>query len=228
MTGASPILTASTLAPNLGRLRLEAHALVCARGGRQLFGALSFVAGPGAAIEVRGPNGVGKTTLLRAIAGLMRPTSGKVILQIGAEAPESDATRGQSMHFVGPEPAARPEETVSDSLHHWAVMWGASADAAHRAMERLGLERVAGRAVRRLSSGERKRLGLARVLLQPRPVWLLDEPNTGLDAAGRTLCHKLITEHRAAGGIVILATHDAANLEAAAMIRLSANDPALS
>lgn len=223
MTDAAPLKTAKGDSDaNAGALRLEVRDLACARGGRLLFGGLNFQAGAGGAVEVRGPNGVGKTTLLRALAGLMRPASGEIVLEINGENALSSAARGQHMHFMGPEPGARPEETPRQSLRHWAAMWGANDVAVEMAIDRVGLARAADRAVRRLSSGEKKRLGLARLLLQRRPIWLLDEPSSGLDAAGRTLCHTLIAEHRAKDGLALVATHDAANLEGASMIRLGA------
>ncbi|MET0547599.1 MAG: heme ABC exporter ATP-binding protein CcmA [Caulobacterales bacterium] len=222
MTDAAPLWTAKTdAAKSGGGLRLDVCNLSCARGGRVLFSDLNFAAQGGGAIEVRGPNGIGKTTLLRALAGLMRPSAGEIVLQINGAPLDAETPRGQCMHFMGPEPGARPEETVRESLRHWAAMWSAGETATHAAIERVDLTRAADRAVRRLSSGEKRRLGLARLLLQYRPIWLLDEPSSGLDAAGRTLCHALITEHRALGGLVIVATHEAANLENAAMIRLT-------
>lgn len=223
MNDPAPIPAAKDAKTN-NALHLDVRSLSCARGGRALITGLSFSAKAGDAVEVRGPNGVGKTTLLRALAGLMRPAAGAITLRL------RDGTliepRGQHMHFTGPEPGARSEETIRQSLRHWAAMWGAPVSAAEDAIKRLGLTRPADRAVRRLSSGERRRLSLARLLLQDRPVWLLDEPNSGLDAAGRALCHALITERRATGGIVIVATHDPANLEAASMIRLTPGAPA--
>jgi heme exporter protein A len=210
---------ASAADQNSPALSLSARDLSCARGGRVLFSGLSILAKPGDAIEVRGPNGAGKTTLLRALAGLVRPAAGEAVLMRDGLALEPEARR-VALHFVGPEPAARPEETPRQSLTHWAKLWGGGADNAEVALGQMELTRVADRAVRRLSSGEKRRLALGRLLLHDRPLWLLDEPNTGLDAAGRTLCHQLIARRRARGGIVIVATHDAANLDGATMIRL--------
>jgi heme exporter protein A len=142
---------------------------------------------------LRGPNGAGKTTLLRILAGLTRPEAGRV-------------TRAAPLHWCGHREGLKPHETPERHLALWAAAWGAQAD--RRAiLDRMGLSRPAHVPARYLSAGQRRRAALARLLLEDRPVWLLDEPYTALDADGRALVDDLIGEHRAKGGAVIAAIH---------------------
>ncbi len=177
---------------------LVAENLCIARGGRRLIEDLSFEAAAGAQVEVRGANGSGKTSLLRAIAGYLRPRAGGVRFP-GAEEP------ALALHFVGHQNALKGAASAGAHARYWAGLFGG---AAGDALERVGLGAYADLPARVLSQGQARRLSLARLLVAPRPIWLLDEPAAGLDQAGRELLGALIDTHRAAGGLVIAALHE--------------------
>lgn len=163
------------------------------RGERVLFRDVGLSLHPGEALVLRGPNGAGKTTLLRILAGLTRPEAG-------------DVSRDAAHHWVGHREGLKPQETPRGHLKLWAQAWGSSVNT-DAALARLGLSRPADVAARYLSAGQRRRTALARLLLEERPVWLLDEPYTALDAEGRALVDALIAEHRARGGALVAAVH---------------------
>lgn len=163
------------------------------RGERVLFRDVSLTLGAGDALLLRGPNGAGKTTLLRILAGLTRPEAGAV-------------SRSPAMHWFAHREGLKPAETPRTHLAVWASAWGSGADR-EAILTRMGLARPADVPARHLSAGQRRRTALARLLLQDRPVWLLDEPYTALDAEGRRLVDDLIAEHRAKGGALIAAIH---------------------
>lgn len=163
------------------------------RGERVLFRDISLALRPGDALLLRGANGAGKTTLLRILAGLTRPEAGSI-------------QRAAPFHWFGHREGLKPTETPRAHLSLWASAWGSAADR-EAILQRLGLARPADVAARYLSAGQRRRTALARLLLEDRPVWLLDEPYTALDAEGRALVDALIAEHRAKGGAVIAAIH---------------------
>jgi heme exporter protein A len=177
-------------------LRVESLAL--SRGGRVLFEDLSFAAAPGSYVEVRGANGAGKTSLLRAIAGLLRPSAGMIALD-GAD----DAAL--AMHYVAHANALKLNASVGSHTRYWAGLFGGAAD--DGVLARVGLIGLEARMARTLSQGQARRLALSRLLVAPRPVWLLDEPAAALDASGHTLVSELIEAHRAEGGIVVAAVH---------------------
>jgi heme exporter protein A len=164
-----------------------------------LFEGLQLRVSAGESVELRGPNGSGKSTLLRILAGLTRPHAGSVkVTGTGAEA---------GLHYLGHLDAVKPAETAGEQARFWARYFGRDPAAAKAAMKRVGLasrEAVPGRG---LSAGQKRRLALTRLLIEPRPIWLLDEPTAALDAEGRTLVAQLVEEHRAGGGIVIAAVH---------------------
>jgi len=164
-----------------------------------LFDDLSFAAASGDYVEVQGSNGSGKTSLLRAMAGLLRPRSG-VIAFDGVEEP------ALALHYVGHANALKREASVREHLHYWAGLFGGASDDA--VPQRLDLTRVLALPVRALSQGQARRLALARLLIAPRPVWLLDEPAAALDEAGKVTLNTLIASHRADGGIAIAAVHE--------------------
>ena len=165
--------------------------IACLRGDRLLFEGMTFALASGDAALVSGPNGSGKSSLLRIAAGLLRPAAGDVV-------------RDGGVAWLGEQPALDSQLPLADALRFWARIDGGDVGAALYAM---GIERLAEVPVRMLSTGQRKRAGLARVLLGGAPIWLLDEPGNGLDVATVARLESVIREHRAAGGIVMVATH---------------------
>lgn len=181
------------------QLVLEADNLAAARGLRVLFEGLNLKVSAGELLELRGANGSGKSTLLRILAGLTRPLAGEVRY--------SGAHQDGHRHYLGHLDAVKPTETALEQARFWARYFGRPQDVADAAIKRVGL--AARRAVpgRGLSAGQKRRLALTRLLIEPRPVWLLDEPTAALDAEGRMLVMQLVAEHRAGGGMVIAAVH---------------------
>jgi heme exporter protein A len=180
-------------------LVLEVGNLAAARGLRILFDGLNLRLSGGEVLELRGPNGSGKSTLLRILAGLTRPHAGTVAFSGGADEP--------GRHYLGHLDAVKPAETAAEQAVFWARYFGRDVAAAKAAMTRVGLtsrEAVPGRG---LSAGQKRRLALTRLLIEPRPIWLLDEPTAALDIQGRALVSQLVAEHRVSGGMVIAAIH---------------------
>lgn len=180
-------------------LVLTVENLAATRGYRVLFEGLSLSVTGGEAMELRGPNGSGKSTLLRMLAGLTRPTEGRVTLAQGRD----EAAR----HYLGHADAIKPGETALQQARFWARFFGRSDAAADAALSRMGLGSRADVPGRGLSAGQKRRLALVRLLVDPRPVWLLDEPTAGLDVQGRGLMDELVAEHLAGGGLVVAAMH---------------------
>lgn len=177
--------------------------LACARGGVTVLEGVSFRLDAGQALVLRGPNGIGKTTLLRTIAGLQPAVSGAVAMP-----PESAA-------FAGHADGIKATLTVAENLRFWASVFGArDVGAALRAMD---LEPLRDRPGRNLSAGQKRRLGLARLMLTGRAIWLLDEPTVALDAGSVGLFAAMVRAHLAAGGIALIATHADLGLEAATL-----------
>ncbi len=179
---------------------LDVEALSLVRGGRTLFERLTFTASPGSLTEIRGPNGSGKTSLLRGIAGLLRPAAGQIALR-GAE----DAQL--AIHLLGHRDGLKGALNVRAHARYWAGLLGAGADV-EAALARVGLAPIADLPARVLSQGQARRLALARLLAAPRPVWLLDEPAAGLDAAGKAMLADVINAHLRGGGVAIAALHE--------------------
>lgn len=185
---------------------INAEGLGAIRGERVLFNEVALSLSAGEALVLRGPNGSGKSTLLRILAGLSRPDAGTV-------------ERSVRHHWLGHRNGVKPHETPRKHLTHWGRVWGSGADPVEVA-RRMGLERPIDVAGRLLSAGQKRRTAIGRLLLIERPVWLLDEPFTALDAAGRELLTSLIAEHRARGGAVIAALHGEAPFEASREVLL--------
>jgi len=184
--------------------QLSLKGLALRRGGRLLFSQLDLELGAGEAAALTGPNGAGKTSLLRAVAGLVGLEAGAV----GFGGIDPATARGEGVHLVGHWDALKPARTVREELAFWSAWCGGRPAAAQGAGERLGLVPLLDLEVRRLSAGQRRRLALARLLAAPRPLWLLDEPMSPLDADWRSAFAGVMAEHLAGGGLIVAAVHD--------------------
>lgn len=203
-------------------MRLVVENLAQERGGRELLAGLSFVVAGGETVLLTGPNGAGKTTLLRTLAGLIAPTAGHISLEGG----DGERSVGEQAHLIGHGNAVKPQLTVRENATAWAEILGGggSADGAiDAALEALDLTALAAIPAQLLSAGQKRRLGLARLLLAPRPLWLLDEPTVSLDAANTERVAALVRQHVATGGMVIAATHVPLGLAGARELSLSSN-----
>jgi len=200
---------------------LEAINLGCVRGDRRLFGKLNFSINKGAFVEVRGPNGGGKTSLLRIICGLMDPAEGEVrwcgenIRRLGEE-------YFGAMAYIAHQNGVKDELTAIENLRVSAGLRGIrlSRPETRGILERIGLGNQQHLPARLLSAGQRRRLALARLLTSKAPLWILDEISTSLDDAGLSLSRELMSEHLSQGGLAIVATHQDLNLAAAPMQRI--------
>ena len=195
---------------------LEAIELAARRGSSRLFSSLSFSVEPGCALFVTGANGTGKTTLLRILAGLGAPFAGKVRWRGVDVAPFAQSLR-EDVVYGGHLPALKDELTAEENLALLVALTGEAVEPAklRDALASVSLERQAHLPARALSQGQRRRLGLARLALSRRPLWLLDEPATALDTAGIALLKRLLTGHLEHGGSALVATHQALELPAA-------------
>ena len=182
-----------------------AEDLACRRGGRLVFEALSFRLEPGDALLLRGPNGSGKSSLLRILAGFLRPAAGRLTWG-GADVADDLPAYRAHISLVAHADAVKPLLSVAENLKASAGLLGASA-AMERALDGFALGSLADTLGRFLSSGQRRRAALARLLAAPRPLWLLDEPGVGLDRASRGRLEAAIAAHREAGGICVVASH---------------------
>lgn len=170
-------------------VRLAATDLACRRGERVLFRGLSLALGPGEALHVTGANGIGKSSLIRILAGLLRPVAGSI-------------EREGAVSLIDEHHALDQQVELGTALAFWRALDGGEAP-----VDRLGLIELIDVPVRYLSTGQQKRAALARLLGQRAPIWLLDEPLNGLDSGGVTLVEQLIAEHLAGGGLAVIASH---------------------
>jgi heme exporter protein A len=187
-------------------ISLTIASLACIRGERVLFRDLSFAVTAGQVLSVEGPNGVGKTSLLRVIAGFISPAAGTVKFELDKGMSEPDE-RGKQIGWLGHQDGAKPPLTPLEVLTFFARLYGSAADVA-AAVAAAGLERCATLPCQYLSAGQKKRLALARLQMAQRPLWLLDEPLAALDSDGKKFAAELIVTHCASGGIVLAATHE--------------------
>jgi heme exporter protein A len=199
---------------------LEARDLACLRGERVVFAGLSFALEPGGALLLVGANGAGKSSLLRLLAGLIPPAEGE-LLWGGADALADRAAHARRLRYLSHADALKPALTARENLAFFARLWGGDTESALAALDLAPLAELPARV---LSSGQKRRLALARLALlppgAPAPLWLLDEPTVGLDAASVARLGSLLARHREGGGMVIAATHLPLPLPDAAELRL--------
>lgn len=201
-------------------MRLSAVDLACHRGGRDVFVGLSFAVASGEALTVTGRNGAGKSSLLRTIVGLVRLAQGKLSLEGG----DPELSIAEQAHYLGHQDALKPSLTVAENLRFWAGFLGTRAADIRPALATVGLDELADLPAAYLSAGQRRRLSIARLLAVKRPIWLLDEPTSTLDASAQDRLAGVMQAHLAEGGLILAATHGAIGLETARELRLGAID----
>ena len=186
---------------------LAAQSLVCRRNGKTIFRDVSFSLQGGDMLMVTGANGSGKTSLLRQLAGLLPVASGDIRWE-GRPITDDPAAYRQCLHFVGHLEGVKPELTVRETLSYWRILRGQ--DTAKNATDYLAvfdLQGLMDQPVRRLSAGQKRRLALTRLLLDPAPLWLLDEPGTALDRTSTDRLVETVTRHCMDGGMAVVVTH---------------------
>ena len=183
---------------------LSVAGLTISRGERVLIRDLTFGVASGEVVALTGANGAGKTSLLRALAGFLRPDAGAIAYE-GADLFEA---RRRHLHWQGPLDGLKSARRAGDELAFQARYAGADADGIAAAVDLLALTPLLDLEVRQLSAGQKRRLALARLIAAPRPLWLLDEPLSPLDVRWRAVMGTLIQAHIDKGGAVIAAVHD--------------------
>lgn len=183
-------------------MQLTATGLRCERGGRTVFRDVSLSLKAGEMMQLTGPNGSGKSSLLRLIAGLNETVGGRLELEGG----HGDLSIGQQAHYIAHQEAVKAALTVSENLSFWTNFLGGDGDV-DTALAAFDLSRLVGFPAGLLSAGQKRRLALARLVLVPRVLWLLDEPSVGLDTASQQRLAAVMDSQLARGGMIIAATH---------------------
>lgn len=209
------------------RLLLHADNLTIERGVRTIISGLSFSAEAGKALLVVGPNGAGKTTLIRTIAGFIAPSAGTIALKGDGQTRDiTDDDVAEHCHYVGHLSGIKASLTAAENLAFWATYLDGGGrtieERVDTALSRFSLAALADYPAGLLSAGQKRRLGLARLCVAERPLWLLDEPTVSLDTASAELLARLIGEHLVNGGLVIAATHLPLGIEEPRYLRLGA------
>jgi heme exporter protein A len=201
-------------------MRLSAVDLACRRGGREVFGGIGFAVAAGQALAVTGRNGAGKSSLLRLVAGFIRPAGGRLWLEGG----DCELSIAEQSHYLGHQDAVKPSLSVAENLRFWVAFFDGGAVKVENALESVGLDGIAALPAAYLSAGQRRRLSIARLLAVKRPIWLLDEPASTLDAAGKDRLTGFMQSHLADGGLILAATHGALGLSATQELSLDQKD----
>lgn len=190
-------------------MTLTVEHLYLKRGARTLINDLNFSLQKGESLLLTGPNGVGKTTLIRAIAGFHRPHKGSIRLnfeQMSEQATEDEIRIQEQIHYIGHKNGIRASLSVLENLEFWTEFYG-SESSVIKIAEQYSLKNLLHIPAGYLSAGQKRRLGLSRLSLSKRNLWLLDEPTTSLDETSTKLVANAATEHLKAGGVLVAATH---------------------
>ncbi|TIT62351.1 MAG: heme ABC exporter ATP-binding protein CcmA [Mesorhizobium sp.] len=198
-------------------MRLIAENLGGERGGEAVFSCIGFALEAGQALVVTGPNGSGKSTLLRVIAGLLPKAEGRLLLEGGGEEFPSIAS---ACHYLGHQNAMKTALSVAENLRFWLEFQGEGRLGVEEALETVGLGGIGHLPFGYLSTGQRRRAAIAKLLVSHRPLWLLDEPTAGLDKASEGRFAGLMREHLGDGGMVVAATHLPLGLEGARELQM--------
>lgn len=204
-------------------LKLTIQNLRLERSGRPVVANLSFTVAAGEALILTGANGAGKSTLLRALAGLFTPASGTIRIEDPGAGPGVEAILAEQCHVIGHNNGLKSALTAAENLTFWSNYLGADQAAARvaAALDRMQLASLANIPAAYMSAGQKRRLGLARLLVASRPIWLLDEPTVSLDQASTALLGGIVNAHVASGGLAIAATHLPLGLDSPRELRLT-------
>jgi heme exporter protein A len=196
-------------------MRLSAQNLACQRESREVFADLTFSVAAGEALAITGRNGSGKSSLLRLIAGLLRPAGGQIELEGG----DSELSIGEQAHYLGHQDALKSSLTVLENLQFWSRYLG-GISTVEAALTAVGLGALGALPAAYLSAGQRRRLSIARLISVKRPIWLLDEPTSALDGVAQARLAELVRQHLAEGGLILAAAHGPIGLDGAKELRL--------
>ena len=201
-----------------GAMRLAVVDLAGERGGEPIFSGVSFLLVPHGSLVITGPNGAGKSTLLRVLAGLLPVASGNIAWEDGGE---DWPTLAGAMHYLGHQNAMKPALTVAENLGFWRAFHGSQRASVGEALDKVGLAGIGHLPFGYLSTGQKRRVSIARLLVSHRPLWLLDEPTSGLDRASEARFAGLMEDHLAGGGMIVAATHLPLGLSGAKTLEMS-------
>jgi len=197
-------------------MRLTGVDLACQRGERDVFAGVNFAVESGQALTVSGRNGAGKSSLLRMVIGLLPIAGGRLTLDGG----DPELSIAEQAHYLGHQDALKGSLSVAENLSFWTGFFGLRSTDLHTPLETVGLAGLAGLPAAYLSAGQRRRLSIARLIAVPRPIWLLDEPTSTLDAAAQDRLAELMGAHLAGGGLILAASHGPVGLSGAQDLRL--------